>query len=605
MYVPDLTSVAKAIKQALNTTTTLLSLSSSYTSTSPQLTEEAPREGETQMASTSWFGSSRIRTRRGPGASVEATGSEEKSDAATARTVHASEAMVAEASIPAAEVKKRQTGIQNGQQERPSQGSVLVGSPISATRTTTIRSTSVIQQTTTVDGQTRTTSSDTVATVTRTVTESMSSSSGTPGTTASASRTGTSTANASTPVSTVTAPLATSPPECPQASLDRFTDSAGIPYLIKCSTTNSGAAYELIKVDRGGYGQCFSSCSYRADCVGFSFVGNDSGICYLRNVQSSGEESTALVASYVTCYKVDPAAVASGEPESGSRSGGTNIGAIAGGVVGGIAGLALLLLLIAFLTRRYRRKVDERREKRKVSRPMLSPQDTYDAFHHNPNVPTVMAGHHRSGSTSNDIYMAAGGFQRPSEMQKSADPFGNSAGDHPYGAHSRRYQAYPRTRAEADGAVLQGGAVRYPQMLDGTPVGSKSSLEKKASRSSMFVEHMIEMEDTSARRSPIAQESPVLGRQNPPEDLARDVRRNQHILAWNRPDGGNDAPMSANLTPRTPPSARLAAPGRGRDAQDLPRERSFEVSPLMNERLSPREEPEVLETLGSGAYRPT
>ena len=78
--------------------------------------------------------------------------------------------------------------------------------------------------------------------------------------------------------------------------------------------------------------------------------------------------------------------------------------------MGGIAGLALLLLLIAFLTRRYRRKVDERREKRKVGRPMLSPQDTYDGFHHNPNVTTVTAGlHQRSGSTANDVYMSAGG----------------------------------------------------------------------------------------------------------------------------------------------------------------------------------------------------
>ncbi|CAK1356047.1 hypothetical protein CB0940_00297 [Cercospora beticola] len=590
MYVPDLTSVAEAIKQALNTTTLLPS------SHSPHSTEEAQTGAETQTAFTTWLGRSRVRGRRKASVPLDAMINSEKVDSASIATEEPPNPTPTEASLPAADVSKRQ--LQGG--------SVIVGAPVSATRTTTIKSTSVIERTTTVNGETRTTSSDTVATVTRTVTESQSSSTGTPGTTASASLTGTSTANASTPVSTVTAPLATPPPECPQASLDRFTDSAGIPYLIKCSTTNAGAAYELVKVDRGGYGQCFSSCSYRADCVGFSFVGNDSGICYLRNEQSSGEESTALVASYVTCYKVDPAAVASGEPKSDSSSGGTNIGAIAGGVVGGIAGLALLLLLIAFLTRRYRRKVDERREKRKVGRPMLSPQDTYDGFHHNPNVTTVTAGlHQRSGSTANDVYMSAGGFQRPSEIQKSADPFGNVPGDHPYGAHASRYQAYhPGSRAENDGAVLRAGALRYPQMLDGTPVASKSSLEKSGSRSSVFVEHMIEMEDTSARRSPVSQESPILGRQNPPEDLSRDVRRNQHILAWNRPEGGNDAPMSANLTPRTPPSARLNTPRRSSVAQDLPRQRSFEISPLRDERPSPRQEPEVPETLGSGVYRP-
>ncbi|PPJ56205.1 hypothetical protein CBER1_09392 [Cercospora berteroae] len=579
MYVPDLTSVANAIEQALNTTTLL------SPSDSPQSTEEAQTKAETQTVFTTWLGRSKVRGRRRGSAPIELTISSEGA---------ASTPVPTEVRISPSDVEKRQ--LQGG--------SVIVGAPVSATRTTTIKSTSVIERTTTVNGETRTTSSDTVATVTRTVTESQSSSTGTPGTTASASLTGTSTANASTPISTVTAPLATAPPECPQASLDRFTDSAGIPYLIKCSTTNAGAAYELVKVDRGGYGQCFSSCSYRADCVGFSFVGNDSGICYLRNEQSSGEESTALVASYVTCYKVDPAAVASGEPKSDSSSGGTNIGAIAGGVVGGIAGLALLLLLIAFLTRRYRRKVDERREKRKVGRPMLSPQDTYDGFHHNPHVTTVTAGlHQRSGSTANDVYMSAGGFQRPSEIQKSADPFGNVPGDHPYSAHASRYQAYPGTRVENDGAVLRAGALRYPQMLDGTPVASKSSLDKSGSRSSVFVEHMIEMEDTSARRSPVSQESPVLGRQSPAEDLSRGVRRNQHILAWNRPDGGNDAPMSANLTARTPPSARLNSSRRSPESQVLPRERSFEISPLRDERPSPRQEPEALETLGSGVYK--
>lgn len=42
------------------------------------------------------------------------------------------------------------------------------------------------------------------------------------------------------------------------------------------------------------------------------------------------------------------------------------------------------------------------------------------------------------------------------------------------------------------------------------------------------------------------QDSPVLGRGSTKSE-ARDVRHG-HVLDWNRPDG-DDAPMSANLTP--------------------------------------------------------
>lgn len=86
----------------------------------------------------------------------------------------------------------------------------------------------------------------------------------------------------------------------------------------------------------------------------------------------------------------------------------------------------------------------------------------------------------------------------------------------------------------------------------------------------------------------------MLGHDTTPSDRVRDARRT-HIMAWNRPDGGSEAPMSANLTPRTPPSVRLYT-------DDQAREASFVVSPLRKDNTGVSEA-SAPGTLGSGAYK--
>lgn len=73
-------------------------------------------------------------------------------------------------------------------------------------------------------------------------------------------------------------------------------------------------------------------------------------------------------------------------------------------------------------------------------------------------------------------------------------------------------------------------------------------------------------------------------------------------MAWNRPDVGSDAPMSANLTPRTPPSARIK-PTRSPDDNGRAREASFMVSPLRKDEKGRDSGASTLETLGSGVYK--
>jgi hypothetical protein len=164
-----------------------------------------------------------------------------------------------------------------------------------------------------------------------------------------------------------------------------------------------------VQVNTGGYGQCFSICSFRASCIGFSFIGEDSGTCYLRDSQSSSEDAAASVSTWVTCYKTDPGLVPSRTPTPTSTpgaggSGGSNVGAIAGGAVGGIACIAIILALLAVFFRRHRRKVDERhaKEARDLSKPIPPQEQYFDNFHQGTTQDTpapIGTGHHRTGST--------------------------------------------------------------------------------------------------------------------------------------------------------------------------------------------------------------
>lgn len=78
------------------------------------------------------------------------------------------------------------------------------------------------------------------------------------------------------------------------------------------------------------------------------------------------------------------------------------------------------------------------------------------------------------------------GSRRPFDTNKSADHFGKVTD--------------PGARAQGGEGITKAGILRPPQELDSMSirsVGSKPSIQKSGSRSSMFVEHMnYEMEDT-------------------------------------------------------------------------------------------------------------
>jgi len=214
-------------------------------------------------------------------------------------------------------------------------------------------------------------------------------------------------ATVTTPASTT---VATPAPACPAANDTMYTDSSEVQYNIRCNADNSYASSDTIQVSVGGYGECFSACSNSTACAGFTYVGLDTGSCYLKEQMPATDYAPKNGTNYISCAKVNPTAVApSVKPTStGSPSGAkkSTTGAVAGGVVGGIALLLLLLLLIAILTKRRRKKVEERRAN--ATHMFHGPTETQDMTHRSPS-----GGHARTGSTAHDVFAPFGGSYYP------------------------------------------------------------------------------------------------------------------------------------------------------------------------------------------------
>ena len=183
-------------------------------------------------------------------------------------------------------------------------------------------------------------------------------------------------ASTSTPITTFSSSTTTSSTSvlptatsltCPAANMTTYIDPNKVQYSIRCNADNSYDSFNSTTVSTGGFGKCFPACDNFAACAGFTFVGLDSGTCYLKaNLPEDGYSSTAG-SNYVTVAllnrdaQVDPPADALPTDSSDSSKGskGAPIGAIVGGVIGGLALLVLLALLIFFCLRRRRRRREE------------------------------------------------------------------------------------------------------------------------------------------------------------------------------------------------------------------------------------------------------
>ncbi|KAK0363557.1 hypothetical protein LTR91_020345 [Friedmanniomyces endolithicus] len=413
---------------------------------------------------------------------------------------------------------------------------------------------------------------------------------------------------------TVTTPasstVATPAPACPATNNTMYTDSSEVQYNIRCNADNSYASSDTIQVSVGGYGECFSACSNSTACAGFTYVGLDTGSCYLKEQMPATNYAPKNGSNYISCAKVNPTAVApSVKPSStGTPSGAkkSNTGAVAGGVIGGIALLLLLLLLIALLTKRHRKRIEDRRAN--ATHIFHGPTETQDMTRR-----SAAGGHARTGSTAHDAFAPFGGFYRgfsSAQADRQAEDEDEKMREANALVPDRLPPSLPPgLRAEKSGGMMPAGVYRRPgnhfeeivAMLDGTPI-NRPQAPTPGSRSPRFHENIAEMEDTSNRtppsptkalRSPRTPDtdSPTLGRNSENSNrgngpsLAEEVRRRQHLMSWNTYDprqaeqAGGEEVSSATMVPRTPPAVR--SPDQvSPDLSNMPRDSSFVVSPF-------------------------
>lgn len=190
---------------------------------------------------------------------------------------------------------------------------------------------------------------------------------------------------------------ASSMPKCPAGNGTTIHDSTNVAYNLYCDMDNTYSSDSTITVGVGGYAECFSACSNGTDCAGFTYIGLDSGNCYLKNQMPSALYMAKDGSNYVSCAKVNFTPEApSGEIGQTSSQKPAHLAVILGAVLGGVGFIGLMLLIIAFVARRKRQKIEERRASIIIQGPMETQQ-------------LGSAGHQRQGSTSHDAFQQFGG----------------------------------------------------------------------------------------------------------------------------------------------------------------------------------------------------
>ncbi|EMC93143.1 hypothetical protein BAUCODRAFT_158899 [Baudoinia panamericana UAMH 10762] len=417
--------------------------------------------------------------------------------------------------------------------------------------------------------------------------------------------------------------LATPAPACPAGNNTLYTDIDKIQYTVHCNADNSFQSNGNVTVGTGGYGECFSACSATSTCAGFTYVGLDSGDCYLKQQMPAASYVGKSGRNYISCSKVIATAAASAMTAQSSNGKKGTTGAIVGGVIGGVAILALVLVLVALFTRRRRKQLEERRAT--GTHVFHGPVEAVDMTQSSP-----LSGHTRSGSTAHDAFAPYGGsystpthtrqrsFYRGSDSMAADQQAAREAEKERKASHfvpDRPPPSLPLgARTEGGTGVLPAAVYQRPgvtgnpsadtvPMLDGTPVKRPAS-QASSSRSPRFIEHLAEMEDTSISPCPgiaggqrystvESTDSPTLGRASEGSfcrsgpSVADELRRRQHLMSWStynsggRGIAGRGEGTEATIAPRRPPTQRV-------EGQVSPKSNSgtidsrFVVSPMAN-----------------------
>jgi hypothetical protein len=112
----------------------------------------------------------------------------------------------------------------------------------------------------------------------------------------------TSSGSSSSAISSVASASASPMPDGNPACDSVFTDPRGESYLVKCASDSSSPSFRTVPVYSGGFGACFGACDTTQGCVGFTYVGNDFGNCYLKS--TAGTLSSTTGNNYISAFKL-------------------------------------------------------------------------------------------------------------------------------------------------------------------------------------------------------------------------------------------------------------------------------------------------------------
>ncbi|KAI4797424.1 hypothetical protein E4T45_11800 [Aureobasidium sp. EXF-8846] len=333
-----------------------------------------------------------------------------------------------------------------------------------------------------------------------------------------------------------------------------YIDSNKVQYAIRCNADNSYASFNSTSVSIGGFGKCFPACDKFTACAGFTFVGTDSGTCYLKSSLPEDGYSSTAESSYVTVAllnrdtQVDPPADALPTNSSNSSKGakGAPIGAIIGGVIGGLALIILLALLIFFCMRRRRRRREEiKSATQSFPQSPSEPQPKADSPF------AALGGKLRQPSFEANANLDIEGFYRGHTMTTPK----HTLLDESQLAREDSANAFLATNHDKPAPMPAAYTPIGPSEVEGRPVYPSASVGPAP----------VEMDASpimapKTPMSPQINESPVLGRYasnayHGQSSLAEDVRRRQHsrhILSWNNYDDKSviSPPSSMTMSPR-------------------------------------------------------
>ncbi|KAJ9628525.1 hypothetical protein H2203_002426 [Taxawa tesnikishii (nom. ined.)] len=84
-----------------------------------------------------------------------------------------------------------------------------------------------------------------------------------------------------------------------------FSDVNGVVYNVSCNHDNTAPGLTYYDAGHEGFTNCFAQCDIEPGCIGFSYIGGDTGRCYLKTEKGNNFFSDGLVTGFMVGRRPD------------------------------------------------------------------------------------------------------------------------------------------------------------------------------------------------------------------------------------------------------------------------------------------------------------